>query len=226
MPGVKRSAPRKATAKTSQPPLPRRERARRTRLRIIAAAHARFVDHGYTGATMADIAADAGVAVQTVYFTFHTKAELLQECYSAAVLGPDALPPPMQPWHARFRTAKSGAAALREWAEGNTAIAGRIGALDDIVRSAAHEPEAVAVRAHNEQLRREGYRGLMQHLADRFGLADGYDVDTATDVMLTLGGAPPYRSLVLDYGWTEAAFVDWLTRTLTQLLKPRRTRGA
>ena len=32
-------------------------------------------------ARMTDIAAEAGVAVQTVYFTFHTKAELLQACY-------------------------------------------------------------------------------------------------------------------------------------------------
>jgi AcrR family transcriptional regulator len=30
---------------------------------------------------MTDIAAEAGVAVRTVYFTFYTKAELLQACY-------------------------------------------------------------------------------------------------------------------------------------------------
>ena len=36
-----------------------------------------FTESGYVGARMSDIADRAGVAVQTVYFTFHTKAELL-----------------------------------------------------------------------------------------------------------------------------------------------------
>jgi hypothetical protein len=154
-----------------------------------------------------------------VYFTFHTKAELLQQCYEVAVLGPDALPPQLQPWHARFMTAKTGAAAIREWAEGNTAICSRVGALDDIVRSAAHEPDAVAVRAHSERLRREGYRELVADLDRRFWLADEYDVDTATDVMLTLGATATYRALVLDYGWPDGAYVEWLARTAAQLLK-------
>lgn len=220
---VKPSGDTAAGAQT--PALSRRDRARQTRLRIIEAAHARFVTYGYTGATMADIAADAGVAVQTVYFTFHTKAELLQQCYEVAVLGPDGLPPMLQPWYARFMSAKTARAAVREWAMGNTAICSRVGALDDIVRSAAHEPDAIAVRERSEQLRRDGYRDLVQHLAGRFGLAGKYDVDTATDVMLTLGGAAAYRSLVLDYGWTDAAFVEWLTQTVTQLLKPARARS-
>ena len=55
----------------------RRDRARATRLRIIRAGQQVFTRHGYAGARMIDIAAEAGVAVQTVYFTFHTKAELL-----------------------------------------------------------------------------------------------------------------------------------------------------
>ena len=65
----------------------RREQARSTRLKIVRAAHAVFVDRGYGGARMTDIAQAAGVAVQTVYFTFHTKGELLQACYETAVLG-------------------------------------------------------------------------------------------------------------------------------------------
>src|SRR5215469_3584362 len=72
----------------------RRDRARATRLRVIHAAQKVFTSHGYAGARMTDIAADAGVAVQTVYFTFHTKAELLQACYELAVLGEDDPTPP------------------------------------------------------------------------------------------------------------------------------------
>ena len=200
----------------------RRDRARATRLRMIHAAQRVFTGRGYAGARMTDIAAEAGVAVQTVYFTFHTKAELLQACYELAVLGEDdPRPPPAQPWYAAMLDARDGRAAIRRFAEGNSAIAARVAQLDDVVRSAAHEPDAIQVRDHNEQLRRDGYRRIIAHLASRFGLPDGLDPAHAVDILLTLGGPATYRSLVIDYRWTHDRFVDWLTTTLgQQLLTP------
>jgi AcrR family transcriptional regulator len=66
---------------------------------MIHAAQKVFACHRYAGARMIDIAAEAGVAVPTVYFAFHTKAELLQACYELALLGEDGpRPPPAQPW--------------------------------------------------------------------------------------------------------------------------------
>ncbi|HET6818318.1 MAG TPA: TetR family transcriptional regulator [Mycobacteriales bacterium] len=208
-----------AAVKGEPPPLSRRDRARQTRLRMIRAAHAHFVARGYSGATMAEIAAAAGVAVQTVYFTFHTKAELLQACYDTAVLGEDdPLPPQQQPWYAALMAARSGSAALRHFVAGNTEIVARVGALDDIVRSALHEPDAVRVRGHSEHLRRLGYRNVVDHLADSFGLAAGLTRDTATDLLLMYGGTAAYRSLVLDYGWTRERYEKWLHAALTQQL--------
>ena len=201
----------------------RKERARATRLRIVEAAHELFVERGYTGARMQDIAERAGVAVQTVYFTFHTKAELLLACYDHAVLGPDELPPPLQPWYAQLLSATKAADAVRLFAEGNTSICARVGVLDDVTRSAQHEPEAVEVRARSEHLRREGYAGLVRHLDERFGLREGLSPVEATDVLLALGGTGPYRSLVVDYGWTLDRYVGWLAEVLErELLAPRR----
>ena len=105
----------------------RRDRARATRLRMIHGAQKVFTGHGYAGARMIDIAAEAGVAVQTGYFTFHTKAELLQACYELAVLGEDdPRPPPAQPWYTAMLDATAGRAAIRHFAEGNSAIAARV----------------------------------------------------------------------------------------------------
>jgi AcrR family transcriptional regulator len=208
-----------AAVKRDPAPVSRRDRALQTRLRIIRAAHEQFVDRGYTGATMADIAAAAGVAVQTVYFTFHTKAELLQACYDTAVLGEDRpLPPPEQPWYRAMLAARSGSAALRHFVVGNTEIVARVGALDDIVRSALHEPDAVRVRGHSEELRRMGYRRVVDHLADSFGLAAGLDRDAATDLLLMYGATAAYRTLVLDYGWTRQRYEKWLHAALVQQL--------
>ena len=68
----------------------RRERAKATRRRIAEAALVRFSGQGYAATTMDAIAGDAGVAVQTVYFTFHTKAELLIAALKIAGGGPGA----------------------------------------------------------------------------------------------------------------------------------------
>lgn len=188
---------------------------------MIHAAQEVFTSHGYAGARMTDIADEAGVAVQTVYFTFHTKAELLQACYELAVLGEDDPgPPAAQPWHAAMLEAADAQAAIRHFAEGNSAIVARVALLDDVVRSAAHEPDAAQVRAHNEQLRREGYTRIISHLAGRFGLPAGLDPADATDILLTLAGPATYRSLVADYGWPHDRFVDWLTATLSQQFLP------
>jgi AcrR family transcriptional regulator len=197
----------------------RRDRARATRLRIIHAAQRVFIASGYAGARMIDIATEAGVAVQTVYFTFHTKAELLQACYELAVLGEDdPRPPPAQPWRTAMLDARDGRAAIRRFAEGNSAIAARVALLDDVVRSAAHEPDAIQVRDHNEQLRRDGYRRIVDHLAGRFGLPAQLDPEDAVDILLTLAGPATYRALVADYGWPHDRFVDWLATTLSQQL--------
>ena len=76
----------------------RKEKAAATRRRMLDAAHACFVERGYPGTTMAAIAERAGVAEQTLYFTFHTKAGLLGEVFERAVFGADELPPHLQPW--------------------------------------------------------------------------------------------------------------------------------
>ena len=209
------------TVKAQKPT--RRERAAATRVRMIRAAIEVFTEAGYVGARMSDIADRADVAVQTVYFTFHTKAELLQACYELAVLGEDdPRPPPAQPWYAAMLDARDGRAAIRRFAEGNSAIAARVAQLDDVVRSAAHEPDAARVRAHNEQLRRDGYRRIVGHLAGRFGLPAHLDPEDAVDILLTLAGPATYRALVADYGWPHDRFVDWLATTLSQqLLAPR-----
>ncbi len=50
----------------------RREQAAATRLHILHAAQRLFEQHGYPATTMAAIAAEAGVALKTVYIAFQT----------------------------------------------------------------------------------------------------------------------------------------------------------
>jgi AcrR family transcriptional regulator len=198
----------------------RREQAALTRLRILEAAHEAFVSSGYTGTRMVDVAAQAGVAVQTVYFIFHTKPELLAACYDLAVLGgPEGPPPQEQAWHVAMTSATSGADSVAHLVEGTTAICQRVALLDDTVRATLHEPEAVAVHERRERLRRRDFERIVEHWDTQFGLRHGLSRTACVDLVLTYTGPSSYRQLVVDYEWTTKAYKSWLRASLTGLIQ-------
>jgi AcrR family transcriptional regulator len=215
-----------AMSEVKGPRLTRREQAAATRLRMTRAAHAVFCERGYGGTTMAMIAERAGVAVQTLYFTFHTKAELLQACYALAVLGDtDPTAPQDQDWFLEVMSAPRAADAVAAFSRGNAEIHARVAVLDDTVRAAAHEPEAYAVREKSERLRRDGFTSVVTSWRDRFGLRDDRDVENSTDLLLTLASTAMYRQLVVEHGWAHDDYVAWSTTlVLEQLLAPQRGR--
>jgi AcrR family transcriptional regulator len=71
----------------------RRERAaeerQATRRRVVEAARELFLSRGYVATTMADIAREAGVALQSVYTAGQSKADLLHLITDLAVAGDD-----------------------------------------------------------------------------------------------------------------------------------------
>src|SRR4029453_18878612 len=65
----------------------RRARSRQTRRRIIDAATRLFLVRGYVTSTIEDVAEEAGVAVQTVYYVFGNKPQLLGAVLDPAIAG-------------------------------------------------------------------------------------------------------------------------------------------
>jgi AcrR family transcriptional regulator len=195
----------------------RSERARATRLRITKAAYTLFCERGYSGTTMADVADAAGVAVQTVYFVFHTKSELLSRTYDFAVLGEkEPLPPEMQPWYAAMTAEPELADALRHMVTGIGTILARAMPLDTVVRArAVSDPDAARIRAFHERWRAEGYRAMLEILRAKFALREGVSPERATELMLMYVGEV-YRILVQDFGWTHDDWVDWTVATVSE----------
>ena len=74
----------------------RREQAAATRREILEAAQRLFERQGYATTTMAAIAAEAGVALKTVYVAFETKSGLLRALWHLLLRGDegDALEQP------------------------------------------------------------------------------------------------------------------------------------
>jgi len=198
----------------------RRERARATRLRMMRAAYELFCERGYAGTTMADVAERAGVAVQTVYFTFHTKRDLLSGSYDLAVMGEaDPLPPDVQPWYLAAAAEPGLGEAIRLIVEGIGEIERRTTPLDTVVRAAAQaDPDSAAVWQRHEQLRHDGFeRMLVDVLLPKASLRDHLDAERATVLLLMLLGHGVYQALVLDYGWSHEAWADWVARAIEEL---------
>ena len=87
----------------AQPALGRRARkAMATRHRVLDAAETLFVRDGYAATTIASVAEEADVAVQTVYAVFGTKRAILSELLAVRVAGDDdAIPVQGRgPWQA------------------------------------------------------------------------------------------------------------------------------
>ena len=201
-----------SNVKTAPPRTSRRDRARATRLRIMQAAYTLFCERGYTGTTMAEVAERAGVAVQTVYFTFHTKRDLLSGSYELAVMGEtDPAPPQRQPWYLAAVGSSDVREAIRHVVVGTGQINRRAVPLDTVVRGAAQsDPDSAAVWQHTEQLRRDGLGRLIDILAMKRPLRVDVDLRRATDLMLMLLGPGVYRALVLDSAWPHDAWVEWV----------------
>src|SRR5260370_3285159 len=68
----------------------RRAQAEQTRLDIVNAARASFLERGYEGTTMVAIAERADVVVETIYRAFGGKAGLFKAVVEAAVAGGSA----------------------------------------------------------------------------------------------------------------------------------------
>jgi len=194
---------------------------------IIEAAHVEFAERGYHATTMASIAARAGVAVQTVYFVFGTKPNLLGDVIGASVMGLTAdgefaENPEESDWYVQAMNATDGRSAVERFVVGGVPIFSRTAAVADAARVAGQtDDDARAVYERGEAYRREQFARFVRSLDERGLLRSGLDVERATDILVTMLGTQTYLSFTSDHGWTPAEFADWLTDVLSAMLLKR-----
>ena len=194
----------------------RKAQAAATRQRIIDAATAEFIASGYHGTPMAAIASRAGVAVQTVYFVFHTKPELFAAALDAAVLGPEAKAPMEQRWARDAVAVRRGArAAVESFIRGSAPILRRAAALNAVAGAAAPtDPELAEVYQSREQLRVDAYRDFVNGLA----LPADANPGRAADLLITMLSPQFYLALRQERGWEHEEIVDWMATTIPGLM--------
>ena len=182
-----------------------------------------FVSEGYPATTMERIAARAGVAVQTLYYTFGTKAQLLCEVMEGTAAGePDPAPVARRAWMTEAMTTQSGHRALALSLEHGTDIFQRAAPLWPALWAASAIDAYVAEYWQRVAMhRRDGMGRLVARLADVDAIQKDINQETATDLMFVLVSHDTYRGLVQQSGWTLPAYKAWLFTTLTQqLIRP------
>src|SRR3954469_17069231 len=116
----------------------RRAQAAATRADILGAAQRRFEERGYAGTTMEAIAAEAGVALKTVYVAFETKSGLLRALWNHLLRGgQDDAPIGEQRWYRELVAEPDAERQIRMTARNSRVVKVRIAGLLEVIRSAA-----------------------------------------------------------------------------------------
>ena len=153
-----------AVKKEPAPGLSRAEKTRLTRRRIVGAAADLFLGQGYGATTLDQVAARAGVAVQTVYFHYGNKATLLKEALDVAAVGDDEPVPLLdRPWYQEMTVEPDPARVVELWTVGGREILERVAPLLAVVRgTVGTDPDLAAQWQVNEDERRTAFRALAE----------------------------------------------------------------
>src|SRR6266545_5978576 len=123
----------------------RRAQAAETRRQILEGAQRLFEEHGYAATTMAAIAAEAGVALKTVYVAFETKSGLLRALWHLRLRGDEGdAPVAEREWFRDVIAEPDPERALRLTARNSRAVKLRAADLMRVMRDAAGADEDIA----------------------------------------------------------------------------------
>jgi len=191
-----------------------------TRQRILSAARSAMVEHGYHGATVARIAQDAGVNVDTVYALVGRKPVILHELIEQAISGTnEAVPAPERDYVMAIRAEPDPARKLAIYAAAMRSIMQRLAPLFMALRDASSTDSEASAVWHQISERRAGN---MRLLAEDLRQAGGLRLsarDTA-DVLWLSNSAEVFTMLTVERGWSPARYERWLTDTWQRLLLP------
>ena len=202
----------------------RRERAEEersaTRSRVVEAARDLFLTRGYVATTMAAIAKEAGVALQSVYSAGQSKADLLHLVTDLAVAGDDQEVMLLE--RPSFAAIADEADAVRQVEMIAALIVATMERLAPVWvayrEAAAVDAKAAANLVAAHQRRYETFAGVIgmlpQHRLRR-------SPEDATDSAWAIGSIDVFLLLRSIHGWDAHQYAQWLSRTLVdQLLVP------
>jgi AcrR family transcriptional regulator len=198
----------------------RTDQARRTRQRILAAATAEFLAHGYAGTTIRAVAQRAGVSTPLVEATFQAKPRLLKAAIDVAIAGDD------EPVAMLDREWTRLAGAARSADEFLRVVAGVLGSAQG--RSAGLVLAALEGSARSADLAEITDQLVRQRLGTAAWLVEnlgryapqpaGLTETEATDTLWVLMDPAVFDRLTRQRGWSVRRYQEWFARSAARLL--------
>ena len=198
----------------------RQEQARQTRRAILNAAGKLFVDPGYAATPLTAVAAEAGVAIQTVYAVFGSKRQLLSELIDVTIAGDDEpLAIPERPFTADIRALTDPRAKLARYAQHLTEVHARqADVMIALAGAATADADAATIWRKNAEDRRHGMTMFATELAATGRLRPDQDVDSVTDVLWLAMDIHNYDWLVRQRGWSSGQYQRWYVDTVAAVI--------
>jgi AcrR family transcriptional regulator len=198
----------------------RRARAQQTRDEIAEAARRLFIENGYAGTTIADVARQADVSPETIYKGFGSKRALLDAAVTSSIRG-DTEATPLRSRHVidAIRQELDPRRQLQTYGDLLAEVNPRLAPLVRVMREAASsDPEAAAALTELNRNRLESMNEFATLLVGRRALRPGISKRHARDVLWTLSSPELYELLVLERGWSNRQYARWVAGQLTAAL--------
>jgi AcrR family transcriptional regulator len=196
----------------------RAERARRTREAVIDAARRLFLQDGFAATTIAAIAADAGVSVETIYKTFGGKPGMVRAICRQALAGAGPVPAETRSDDLQ-RIETDPRTIIRGWGGLTTEVAPRIAPVLLLLRAAAvNDPEMAELQNEisDQRLARMTHNaeGIAEHLRPGLSIAE-------TGIILWTYSSPElYELLVLKQGWNLQRYGTFIADAIIAAVLP------
>ena len=166
------------------------------------------------------MAAEAGVALDTIYAVVGRKPKLFRLLIETAISGADAPVPAIErDYVAAIRAEKQALRKLELYAQAMRAIHGRLAPLIRVLQLAASaDPELAAVWSEISERRATNMRLFVADLASTVALRDDLLQTEAADVIWATNSPELYLMLVHERGWHPDRYATWLADAWRRLL--------
>jgi len=198
----------------------RAERASETRRAVLAAARKLFVDKGYAGTTVAQIADDAGVNVDTLYAAVGRKPAILRAVVESAISGRDQpVPADERDYVVAIRAARTAGEKIDRYAAALAEMGPRTAPIFRALRDAAATDQlCAALYAEITERRRVNMGRFAEELRATGSVRADLPDDEVADIVWSMNSHEYYLLFVHDRGWSAAKFGAHLADAWRRLL--------
>ncbi len=201
----------------------RQAQADETRRRILEAARRQFIERGYAGATAESIAAEAGVAAQTIYAIFKNKKKLFVSLMNVSpTTGVDEHVPMAERTDVKaVAQEQDQRRQLQMFAQVVASNLDQIAEVSEIMTDAAKiEPDFDRILQKLNRQRLEHMTLAVQQIRANGPFREEVDDDDARDTVWTLTSPEVFLLLTRDRGWSKENYAEWLAELLIRALLP------